>query len=78
MTRHEQAPWVVGDGEPTDEIAIASPKVGDAERARVDEVLASGGLNAGGQVDAFETAFAAYCDVGRIARTVAEALEVTA
>lgn len=63
MTRHEQAPWIVGDGEPTDEVPIASPEVGDAERARVD---------------VFESAFAAYCDVDRIARTTAEALEVAA
>lgn len=78
MTRHEQAPWLVGDGEPTDEFAIASPKVGGAERAWVDEVLASGDLTAGDQVDAFETAFAAYCDVDRIARTVAGTPEVPA
>ena len=78
MTRPEQSPWTVGDGEPTDEIAIAAPNVGDAERARVDDVLASGDPPAGDRVDAFETTFAAYCDVDRTGRTVAGAPEVTA
>lgn len=78
MTRPEQSPWTVGDGEPTDDIAIASPTVGDAERARVDDVLASDDPTAGDQVDVSETAFAAYCDADRITRTVAETLEVTA
>lgn len=74
MTRPEQSPWTVGDVEPTDEIAIASPKVGGAECPRADGVPASGDPAAGDRVDAF----AAVCDVDRTAPTVAEALEVTA
>ena len=69
MTRHEQVPCIVGGGEPTDEIPVASPSIGEAERARVDDVLASGGLAAGEQVDAFEEAFAAYCEVDRAVAT---------
>ena len=63
MTRPDQPPWTVGDGEPTDDVPIAAPRIGEAERARVDEVLASGRLAAGEEVDRFEAAFADYCDV---------------
>ena len=55
--------------EPSDEIPIAAPQIGDAERARVDEVLASGRLAAGEAVEEFESAFAAYCDVDHAVAT---------
>jgi dTDP-4-amino-4,6-dideoxygalactose transaminase len=69
MTRHEQTPWTVGDGEPTGHVPIAAPRVGEAERARVDDVLASGHLAAGDEVAAFEDAFAEYCGVDRAVAT---------
>ncbi|WP_255171652.1 DegT/DnrJ/EryC1/StrS family aminotransferase [Natrononativus amylolyticus] len=42
-------------------IPIADPTVSDRARERVDELIGSGALAAGGEVDAFEGEFADYC-----------------
>jgi dTDP-4-amino-4,6-dideoxygalactose transaminase len=44
-------------------VPIADPQLGLAERERVADVLDSGMLAAGAEVDAFESEFADYCDV---------------
>jgi len=47
--------------EPT--MSIAAPDVGEAELHRIHDVLRSGHLSGGDEVDAFGSEFAAYCDV---------------
>jgi len=47
--------------EPT--MSIASPDVGEAELHRIHDVLRSGHLSGGDEVDAFGSEFASYCDV---------------
>ena len=50
-------------------VPIASPAIGEAEQDRVSEVLESGHVAAGPEVEAFEEEFAAYCDVAAAAAT---------
>ncbi|WP_440992011.1 DegT/DnrJ/EryC1/StrS family aminotransferase [Haloarchaeobius baliensis] len=46
---------------PSERVPIADPDVGDAEIDRVVDVLESGQLASGAEVDGFESAFADYC-----------------
>jgi dTDP-4-amino-4,6-dideoxygalactose transaminase len=44
------------------DVPIASPRVGEAEREKLGDVLDSGHLAAGDEVDAFEREFADFCE----------------
>lgn len=74
MTHREEPSWIATmhdgwSGSETDEIPIACPVVGETERSRVDDVLSSGRLAAGDEVDAFESSFATYCDADHAVAT---------